>query len=488
MATPYSIQSAEDIDKLSDQELAAVRDYVGNLYATGGEGISGSELAGLQGRASELGISQNMIDDLILAAYQGYGGENYDLGDVSDLIYGGQTLAQVQPQIQAKQSVVGGAGQDISGSTGLREAYGPYVADYLSRMSGLLALRDAPNYQPVKFGTAAQGGTYGASTAQTLADLQAKREAMMSGDQAYKPYQYSFAQKPMTTKPAAKGGVMSLVDHYDVGGAVGNVADTVVGGTNTGTPTYANQTVPSTYTAPTNTYTGPGATGITTDQFSQANLDRFINPYTSAVVDPQVREAKRQAELARQSQAAKFSQAGAFGGSRNILAENELGRNLATQIGDIYGRGQKEAFDTALKGFEAEQGRSLQAKIATEQARQEAGRQGLTGAATEAQYQQQARELQQRAEEAAARGDQFEASLALQQLQEANRAAESARGFEYQQARDTYLDPFREILYANQALSGLPIQAGATGISPSANALKALLATSGVLFPDNTGG
>lgn len=406
-------------------------------------------------------------------------------GDIDKFLSGNY---RPTPAGEYKSTVTGGKGVDFMGSTGLREAYGPYVTDYLSRMSGLLALRDSPDYKPIKFGTEATGGTYGGETAQTLADLQAKREAMMSGNEAYKPYQYSFAQKPMTTQPAAKGGIMSLVDHYDVGGTVGNVADTVVGGANTGTPTYANQTVPSTYTAPTNTYTGPGDSGITTGSFDQNAISRFTNPYTTAVTDPQVREAKRQAQLASQAQAAKFSQAGAFGGSRSILAENELGRNLATQIGDIYGKGQKEAYDAALRAFEAEEGRKLTAGVETERARQEAGRQGLTGAANEAQYQQQARELQQRAEEAAARGDQFEASLALQQLQEANRAAESTRGFEYQQARDTYLDPFREILYANQALSGLPIQAGASGISPSANALKALLATSGVLFPDNTGG
>jgi hypothetical protein len=263
---------------------------------------------------------------------------------------------------------------------------------------------------------------------------------------------------------------------------------------------FSPTTYSSTYTAPTTTYTGPGATGITTGTFDQAALDRFINPYTSSVTDPQVREAKRQAQLASQAQAAKFTQAGAFGGTRNILSENEIGRNLATQIGDITGRGRKEAYDAALRAFEAEQGRKLQAATATEQARQVAGQQALTGAATAgqlgleasrlgeqskqfaanlglqtaqsaAQYDQQARELQQRAEEAQARGDQFAANLALQQLQEAQRSAEAARQFEYTQARDTYLDPFRELSYANQLLSGLPIKAGDTGISPLAEAL-----------------
>lgn len=395
-----------------------------------------------------------------------------------------------QPGTDYQSTITGGSGVDFKGSTGLREAYGPYVLDYLSRASALLGLRDAENYQPIKFGTAEKGGTYGADTAKTLASLQTQRENMMGMGEdksaMFQPYKYSFAPKP-----AKSGGVMSLVDHYDAGGAVGNAAVTTSGGVGSDTiagGTQGAQVVPSTYNAPTNTYTGPGDSGITTGSFDSAAISRFTNPYATAVTDPQVREAKRQAQLASQAQAAKFSQAGAFGGSRSILAENELGRNLATQIGDIYGKGQKEAYDAALRAFEAEEGRKLTAGVETERARQEAGRQGLTGAANEAQYQQLARDLQQRAEEATARGDQFAASLALQQLQEANRAAESARTFEYTQARDTYLDPFRELGYASQLLQGLPISASTTGISPSANALKALLASAGVLFPDETGG
>jgi len=399
-----------------------------------------------------------------------------------------QQQQQQQPGTDYQGTVTGGAGVDFKGSSGLREFYGPYVADYLSRASALLGLRDSPDYQPIKFGTAEKGGTYGADTAKTLANLQARRESMMGMGEdksaMFQPYQYSFAPKP-----AKSGGVMSLVDHYDDGGAVGNAAVTTSGGV--GSDTIAGgmqgtQVVPSTYSAPTNTYSGPGASGITTGSFDPDAIKRFTNPYATAVTDPQVREAKRQAELARQSQAAKFSQAGAFGGSRSILAENELGRNLATQIGDIYGKGQKEAYDAALRAFEAEEGRKLTAGVETERARQEAGRQGLTGAANEAQYQQLARDLQQRAEEATARGDQFAANLALQQLAEANRAAEATRQFEYTQARDTYLDPFRELGYASQLLQGLPISAAATGVSPITESLISALGLGNILGVGNT--
>ena len=452
----------------------------------------------------------------------GKGNDTITGGKGNDTITGGKGNDTLTSANDYQSTITGGSGVDFKGSTGLREAYGPYALDFLSHASALLGLRDAKNYQPIKFGTAAKDGTYGADTAKTLADLQTQRESMMGlGEDKsamFQPYKYSFAPKS-----AKSGGIMSLVDGYQTGGDVSGGSTTSMQGSQVVPSTFDKPDAfsptkfSSTYTAPTNTYTGPGAGGITTGTFDPNAITQFTNPYTSAVTDPQIREAKRQAQLASQTQAAKFTQAGAFGGTRNILAENEIGRNLATQIGDISGRGQKEAYDAALRAFEAEQGRKLQAATATEQAKQIAGQQALTGAATAgqlgleasrlgeqskqfgaqlglqtaqsaAQYDQLARQLQQQAEEAQARGDQFAANLALQQLQEAQRSAETARAFEYQQARDTYLDPFRELGYASQLLQGLPISSATTGISPSANALKAMLASAGILFPDETGG
>ena len=366
-------------------------------------------------------------------------------------------------------------------------------------------------------------------------------------------------------------------------GTIGNTFDATKAGAYTA-PT-GKDTITSTYTAPTNLYkagnigstydpatglyTGPGK-GITTETFDTADLQRLMSPYMSGVVDPAVREAKRQSALTGLTEAARFAQSGAFGGARSVLAESERDRNLARQIGDIYDKGQQSAFDAALRAFEAEQGRKLQASTATEAARQEAGRQslssaqtagqlglqaataqeaarqaagqqaltaattgaelsqrgqiaqeaakqaagqqslsaaeiagrlglqgseltersrqfaaqyGLDTAKTSAQYQQQANELRQRAEEAAARGDQFGADYALRLLQEASRAAEATRTFETQQERDKYLDPYRELMYAQSLLTGLPISAAAPGTSPTLQALLAAMGGGQLLFP-----
>ena len=125
----------------------------------------------------------------------------------------------------------------------------------------------------------------------------------------------------------------------------------------------------------------------------------------------------------------------------------------------------------------------LDAKGLAEKSKQFSAQYGLDVAKTSAEYDQRARELQQKAEEAQARGDQFGATLALQQLQEAQRAAEATREFEYKQARDTYLDPFRELMYAQQLLGGLPIKAGDVGDSAYLQALMAAVGLSGIVNP-----
>jgi hypothetical protein len=214
----------------------------------------------------------------------------------------------------------------------------------------------------------------------------------------------------------------------------------------------------------------------------------------SGVVDPAMREAKRQAGLAGLAEAAKFTQSGAFGGARNILAGAERERNLATQLSDIYGKGQQEAFLNAQQQFERDQARKaaaqqfninrgLEAESLKDKSKQFEADLGLKTASTSARYLQEARELQQRAEEAQLRGDQFGAELALNQLKEANRAAEATRAFESQQERNEYLDPYRELMYAQSLLTGLPTSAGSNlGANPSLAALIALLGGQQALF------
>ena len=87
-----------------------------------------------------------------------------------------------------------------------------------------------------------------------------------------------------------------------------------------------------------------GIAGLTTpskgpmDVFTGDVVSRYMNPYVSAVVNPQIREAQRQAEIQRIQNANKLVGAGAFGGSRQAIMEAEGQRNLQTLLSDITGK------------------------------------------------------------------------------------------------------------------------------------------------------
>lgn len=123
--------------------------------------------------------------------------------------------------------------------------------------------------------------------------------------------------------------------------------------------------------------------GIATDStgmFDPKNIDpntglpKYMSLFMSGVVDPQLREARRQADITRMQNAARMAKAGSFGGSRQAIQEAELNRNLATQLGDIYGAGQQKAFENAQAQFEKD--RQLQLALA--------GQQSALGTATQA--------------------------------------------------------------------------------------------------------
>lgn len=76
-------------------------------------------------------------------------------------------------------------------------------------------------------------------------------------------------------------------------------------------------------------------------------VQSYMNPYLEAVLEPQRREATRQADIARQQMQGRMAQAGAYGGSRQAIMEAEGQRNLQTLLGDITGKGYAGAYDVA---------------------------------------------------------------------------------------------------------------------------------------------
>jgi len=108
--------------------------------------------------------------------------------------------------------------------------------------------------------------------------------------------------------------------------------------------------------------------GYTPQSFTSAGTaQQYMNPYLQASLDPQLNEARRQAEISRMGDAARLTKAGAYGGSRQAIMESELNRNLMGKQADITGIGYNTAYDKAANQFNTEQGRAMEAQGLTNQ-------------------------------------------------------------------------------------------------------------------------
>lgn len=115
----------------------------------------------------------------------------------------------------------------------------------------------------------------------------------------------------------------------------------------------------------------------------------YMNPYLSNVLNPQLAEMRRQAEINNLSSLGGLTKSGAFGGGRQAIMESEANRNLLTEQNKTIGQGYANAYDKAMQQFNTEQG---QAKDLTGiMASQGAVDRGITGegiAADKAQFEE----------------------------------------------------------------------------------------------------
>ena len=116
--------------------------------------------------------------------------------------------------------------------------------------------------------------------------------------------------------------------------------------------------------------------------FDQGAAQQYMNPYMQSVVDMQMQEAQRQADIAGTQRGAQAVQAGAFGGSRQAIMDAEAARNLASQKGSIQATGLQNAYSQAQQQFNADQARQQQAQQMYEQSRQYGAGLGMQGLQT----------------------------------------------------------------------------------------------------------
>jgi hypothetical protein len=95
--------------------------------------------------------------------------------------------------------------------------------------------------------------------------------------------------------------------------------------------------------------------GVATPQtFGADQAAQYMSPYQQNVVDVQLAEARRQADIRRNKQALGSIKTGTFGGGRQALMASEADRDLARQLGEIQATGSQAAFENAQKQFAAD--------------------------------------------------------------------------------------------------------------------------------------
>jgi hypothetical protein len=105
----------------------------------------------------------------------------------------------------------------------------------------------------------------------------------------------------------------------------------------------------------------PSSADYQAAQFQQADLDRFMNPYTGQVIDQSLADIER-ARLQQANQAAaQATAAGAFGGSRGALMEAEIARNALEQGAGTAAGLRRQGFEFASQMGQQDVARRQQA-------------------------------------------------------------------------------------------------------------------------------
>lgn len=180
-------------------------------------------------------------------------------------------------------------------------------------------------------------------------------------------------------------------------------------------------------------------------QFTAETAQQYMNPYLQGALDPQLDEARRQAEISRIADAGRLTKAGAFGGSRQAIMEAEGQRNLLRNMSDITARGYNTAFDQARDQFNVEQGRMQTAQDA-------ANRYGLSAL-------------------------QAQQNLGAQQRQ----IEQDALSADYKQFQEELLFPYKQVQFQQSLLENLPLETQSYSYNTPSQASNVLGGIGGIL-------
>jgi len=183
------------------------------------------------------------------------------------------------------------------------------------------------------FGTGSQTTTTG-TTPQVPPDVEAARQDLLTRAR-------SFAAEPFPqyTQPRVAGFTPDQLAGFEATRALGQTS----GALGALTPDLVQQ--------------GVAAARGMARALPDVNLSGYMSPYTQAVLDPAIRDIEEKAARERLRLGQQSARVGAFGGSRQAIAESELERGTQREIGDLSARQRAAAYNQAIQQFREDQTR-----------------------------------------------------------------------------------------------------------------------------------
>ena len=299
-----------------------------------------------------------------------------------------------------------------------------------------------------------------------VTNMLAKGEALSNA-----PYQQY--QGPLTAGASdLQNQAFNTASNLQVPGSVGAAANTAgdiankaanINYTPTGFTNQFNAPDAGTATNFTNQYQAPTPyqnTNFTSGTFGSEQAQQYMNPYLQQSLNPQLEEARRQAQINQQLSNANAIKSGGFGGGAGDIMARASQRDLNSNLANITGQGYNTAYTNAMSQFNADQARNMQAQQASEQSKQFGATQGMTAAQMMAQYGMSAQQAQEAARQFQQNQAMTGAQNAAQYGQAANTAAEQSKQF----GANLGLQGLNTGLQAAQTQGNLGISSGQLGL------------------------
>jgi hypothetical protein len=255
----------------------------------------------------------------------------------------------------------------------------PYIGDYVSNMLGKTqALANAP--MPVYQGELAAGPSN--LQQQQFAGLSALSQTGLPPVQFSNTYQAPKNYQPLqaSTQNFTNAGISEMPDL-----SVPNQSSLV------------NQSISG---RPFSQAVGESAVPI--NYTNQSTAAQYMSPYLQQSLQPQLNQLAYTAAQDQQGMLGNLTKQGAYGGSRQAVAQGVAQGNLLNNQANLIGQGYNTAYSNAMNQFNADQARQLQAQQANIGQQQYGYTQNMNAAQNAANYAAQAQQNQQAANQQSA--------------------------------------------------------------------------------------